>query len=479
MNLQEYDNRNFKKPTTAQAFAPLIVVVICVMLAYLYFGVWPHIPLFFAVAFAALVAIFWMKHPWQVVQDGMLKGINFALDAVLILFIVGILIGAWIEGGIVPAIIFYGLQTISPRIFLLATLIVCSLVSVFTGSSWNSLGTVGLAMFAIGEGLGIPSAMTVGAIVSGAYFGDKLSPLSDTTVVAAGTGGVNIYDHIKHMLKVSVPAYVIALVLFGILGARFAGAVLDHGQIAEMNNALLANFNINPLMLLPLLLVLVLIFMRVPPIAALSVGAIIGAIWAVAFQGAGIGSVMNSMDNGFVMNSGVAVVDGVLSRGGLQSKMWTISMILITLAFGGIIEHTRMTEVMLEKLLSLAKTPRALLITAHVTTLILIMTVLSHYLTHTLTCRTYKHVFEERGMHAKNVTRISESWGTLPSSLIPWGPCGVFVFALYGVHPFEYLPYAFFILAAMAISLIYAVVGFDVAKIDEEPEEVEMKAELV
>ncbi|MCC5912648.1 MAG: Na+/H+ antiporter NhaC [Clostridiaceae bacterium] len=463
-------NKNFTKPTTAQAFTPFIALILLVMIGYQAYGVDAHIPLFFAVVVAAAVAVFWMGHKWSTVQFAMLKGINFALDAVLILTTVGVLIGAWIEGGIVPAIVYYGLQIISPQVFLIATLIVCSLVSVFTGSSWNSLGTVGLAMFVIGEGMGVPSGMTVGAIVSGAYFGDKLSPLSDTTVVASGTAGVNIYDHIKHMLKVSGPAYVIALVLFGILGMRFAGSEMDYGQIAEINNALTSTFTINPLMLVPLFLVLAMIFKRVPPLAAISVGAIIGGIWALVFQGANPGAIMSSMHYGFVMDSGMPIVDGVLSRGGLHSMMWTISMILITLMFGGIIEHTRMTEVMLEKLLSIAKTPKALSVVAHFTTLFLIMTVLSHYLTHTLICRTYKHAFEKNGLHAKNVTRISENWGTLPSSLIPWGPCGVFVIGLYGVHPFEYAPYAFFILAAMAISLIYAITGFDMAKVDEPSE---------
>lgn len=463
----ENNNKHFSKPTTIQAFTPFIALVILVMVGYQGYGVDAHIPLFFAVVVAAAVAIFWMGHKWSTVQEGMLKGINFALDAVLILTIVGILVGAWIEGGIVPSIVYYGLQMISPQVFLIATLIVCSLVSVFTGSSWNSLGTVGLAMFVIGEGMGVPSAITVGAIVSGAYFGDKLSPLSDTTVVASGTGGVNIYDHIKHMLKVSGPAYVIALVLFGIIGLRFADSGMDYGQVAEISGAMTSNFNINPIMFLPLILVLIMIFKRVPPIAALSLGAIIGGLWAMIFQGSNFGSVMTSMHYGYVMDSGMEVVDGVLSRGGLHSMMWTISMILITLMFGGIIEHTRMTEVILEKLLSIAKTPKALLISAHFTTLFLIVTVLSHYLTHTLICRTFKHAFEEKGMHAKNVTRISENWGTLPSSLIPWGPCGVFVYGLYGIHPFAYAPYAFFILAAMAISLIFALVGFDVAKVDD------------
>ncbi len=461
------NNQNFPKPTPMQAFTPLIALILLVAYAAISLGADVHIPLFFAVIIAAAVAILWIGHEWKVVQEGMLKGINFALDAVLILSIVGILVGSWISGGVVPTIVYYGLQFISPEIFLIATLIITALVSIFTGSSWSSLATVGLAMFGIGEGLGIPGGITVGAIVSGAYFGDKLSPLSDTTVVASGAGGVNIYDHIKHMLWVSGPGFIIALILFGIVGLQYAGADMDYDRIAEITGTISANFNVSPVMLIPLIIVLAMILMRVPPLPALAGGGILGLIWAMAFQGASFDAVLEAMNYGYVMDSGVEIVDELFTEGGLQGMMWTISLILITLTFGGIIEHTRMTEVMLENLLSIANTKKSLTIVSHFTTLLLILTVLSHYLTHVLTCRTYKHAFEEKGLAAKNVTRISEAWGTLPSSLIPWGPCGAYVYGLFGVFPTAYAPFAFYILATMAISMIFAITGFKMAPYEE------------
>lgn len=464
---KEDNDKQIPLPTTVQAFTPFICLIILVMGSYQLYGTGAHIPMVFAVGVAAAISMFWIGHSWNTVQEGMFKGINFALEAVLILTTVGMLIGAWIEGGIVPAVVYYGLQMISPQMFLVATLVICSLVSVFTGSSWNSLGTVGLAMFVIGEGMGVPSGMTVGAIVSGSYFGDKLSPLSDTTVVASGTAGVNVYDHIKHMLKISFPAYVVTLILFGVLGTRFADTNIDYSQVAVINEAILNTFTINIFMFVPLAVVLVMIVFKIPPIAAMMIGALLGGVWAFVFQGADPGQIMQSMNYGYVMESGVGFVDGVLSRGGLQSMMWTISMILITLMFGGIIEHTRMTEVMLNKLLSIANSPRAVAVSAHFTTLFLVLTVLSHYLTHTLICRTYKDVFEKKGMHAKNVSRISEAWGTLPSALIPWGPCGVFIMGLYEIHPVAYLPYSFYLIAAMAFSLIFAIADFDIEKIEK------------
>ncbi|ACB84326.1 Na+/H+ antiporter NhaC [Natranaerobius thermophilus] len=453
-------NQNFKKPSAGQAFTPLIALIVLVAYAAIFLGADVHIPLFIAVVITAIVAVAWIGHEWKVVQDGMIKGINFALDAVIILSIVGILVGSWVEGGIVPTIVYYGLQMISPQIFLIATLIICALVSIFTGSSWSSLATVGLAMFGIGEGLGIPGGMTVGAIVSGAYFGDKLSPLSDTTVVASGAAGVNIYDHIKHMLWVSGPGFVISLIVFGIFGLQYAGSDLDADRISEITGAISGSFNVSPIMFIPLIVVLVMILMRVPPIPALVGGCFLGLIWAMVFQGSSFADVLGSMNYGFVMESNVELVDDLFTTGGLQSMMWTISLILIALTFGGIIEHTKMMEVILEKILNIATTKRSLIIVSHITTLILILTVLSHYLTHVLTCRAYKHAFEERGLHAKNVSRISEAWGTLPSSLIPWGPCGAYVFGLFGVPVIEYFPFAIYILATMVVSMVFAIVGF-------------------
>ncbi|ACB86226.1 Na+/H+ antiporter NhaC [Natranaerobius thermophilus] len=456
------------RPTTAQAFTPMIALVVLIAFSAIVLGVDIHIPLFLSTVIAAVVAVAWMGHNWETVEEGILKGINFALGAVIILAIVGILIGSWIEGGIVPTIVYYGLQLLSPQIFLVATLVITAVVSVFTGSSWSSIATIGLALAGIGQGLGMPPAMTVGAIVSGAYFGDKLSPLSDTTVVASGTAGVNIYDHIKHMLYVSGPAFVISAVIFGILGFQFAGEELDYGEIGELTGTIAEHFNVGPLMFLPIIAVLIMILFRVPPIPALTGGCILGFIWAVVFQGAGLADIFGSMNYGYVMDSGIETIDELFTAGGLQSMMWTISLILVALAFGGIVEHTKMMEVMLEKVLAVATTQKKLAFAAHLTTLFLILTVNSHYLTHVLTCRSYKHAFEESGLHAKNISRISEAWGTLPSSLIPWNPCGAFVYGTLGVYPFAYLPFAFFILIAMVISLIYGFTGFSMEQLHEK-----------
>ncbi|ACB86191.1 Na+/H+ antiporter NhaC [Natranaerobius thermophilus] len=468
-NVQEQEEQQVKiKPTPAQAFTPMIALIVLIFFSAIILEVDIHIPLFISTIIAAVVAVAWMGHDWETVQEGILKGINFALGAVIILAIVGILIGSWIEGGVVPTIVYYGLQLLSPQIFLVATLVISAVVSVFTGSSWSSIATIGLALSGIGHGMGMPPAMTVGAIVSGAYFGDKLSPLSDTTVVASSTAGVNIYDHIKHMLYVSVPAFVISGILFGILGLRFAEEEMDYDQIGELTGTIAEHFNVGPLMFLPIVAVLIMILFRVPPIPALTGGCILGLIWALVFQGSGLADVFSAMNYGYVMDTGIEIVDELFTAGGLQSMMWTISLILVALAYGGIVEHTRMMEVMLEKILTVATTHKRLSIAAHVSTLIFILTVNSHYLTHVLTCRSYKHAFEEKGLHPKNVSRISEAWGTLPSSLIPWGPCGAFVYGTLGVYPFDYLPFAFFILIAMALSFIYGLTGFSMHKLDDE-----------
>jgi len=305
--------------------------------------------------------------------------------------------------------------------------------------------------------------MTAGAVISGAIFGDKMSPLSDSTNLGAAVGEADLFDHIKSMMYTTIPALVIALIIYAVMGFQFAGGVIDAEQIGIVLNGLTENFSISLLNFIPPIIVVILAVKRVPGLAVMIIASLIGAAFAMIFQGFSLAEMLNFMNYGYVSATGVEALDELLSRGGLQSMMWTISMILITLTFGGIIEHTRMTEVMLEKLMGVAKTQTSLIVVSHITTLFLILTVLSHYLTHVLTCRTYKHAYEQRGLHAKNVTRISEAWGTLPSSLIPWGPCGAYVYGLYGIFPTVYLPFAFYILATMAISLIFGIIGFSIA----------------
>ncbi|MCK4930733.1 MAG: Na+/H+ antiporter NhaC, partial [Candidatus Aminicenantes bacterium] len=245
------------------ALIPVFFLIIALFVTIKVFGLLPHIPLIAAAAVAAGVAIFF-KHPWKEVHEGMVHGINLAMGAILILMVVGTMIGTWISGGIVPSMIFYGLKVLSPGIFLVATLIICSIVSLGTGSSWSTAGTVGVALVGVGQGLGIPVSMVAGAIVSGAYFGDKMSPLSDTTNLAPAVAGTDVFSHIRHMVYTTAPGYILSIVLYGILGSQFSGGVLDNQNIQTILSTLKENFFIHPVLLIPPLLVIVMVVKKIP-----------------------------------------------------------------------------------------------------------------------------------------------------------------------------------------------------------------------
>lgn len=282
----------------------------------------PHIPLIAAAALAASVAAI-RKHPWKEIQDGMVHGITLAMGAILILMVVGTMIGTWIIGGIVPSMICYGLKVLSPAIFLVATLIICSIVSLGTGSSWSTAGTVGVALIGVGKGLGIPVGMVAGAIVSGAYFGDKMSPLSDTTNLAPAVAGTDLFSHIRHMVYTTAPSYILSIILFGLLGIRFSGGVLKSQNIETILSTIKSNFYIHPLLLLAPLLVIVMVVKKVPPLPALLGGTALGGIAAAATQSSSLADVIQAAHSGYLSRTGVAMVDDLLTRGGLLSMMPT------------------------------------------------------------------------------------------------------------------------------------------------------------
>ncbi len=464
------------KPNLIEALTPIIFLIVALSLGIIVLGVDPHIPLLLSTAVAALVAIK-VGFKWKTIEDGIFKGINLALQAILILMIVGTLIGSWIEAGIVPTMIYYGLQILSPQIYLVAAFIICTIVALVVGSSWSTVGTIGIALIAIGEGLGVPVAMAGGAVVSGAYVGDKMSPLSDTTNLAPGTvGETNLFDHIRHMLYITIPAYVIALIIFAVLGFQFAGQVMDQGQISEILAAISEYFFISPILFIPPLLVIVLIAFKVPPIPGLLGGSVLGGIIALIFQGSGLGAVIESMHYGFSMDSGVELVDNLLSTGGLDGMMWTISLILVALSLGGVLERTKCLEVILEKVLTLVKSIGNLSLVTHLTAIFLNLVTADQYLSIVLTARMYKDAYKEMGYHPKNLSRSVEASGTLTSPLIPWNTCGAFMYGALGVNPLVYAPYAFFNWIAPLISITLGYTGYSMKKYDEPKNQTSSKA---
>lgn len=457
-----------KETKIIHALIPLIFLIVALIYGLRVAGSDPHIPIFTSAMVAVAIAVFVLKYKWEYISDGIFETIKMSLEAVIILMIIGMVVGSWITAGIVPAMIYYGLQIISPKIFLIASLIICSIVSLCTGSSWSTAATVGIAIIGIGEGLEVPREITAGAIISGAYFGDKLSPLSDTTNLAPAMAGSKLFDHIRHMLWTTVPSYIISLILFGIIGLKYGNKALNTQGINEILNTLKDSFYISPILFVVPILVLVLIAKKVPAIPALFLGSLLGGGAGMIFQRNSLATFMNSLHFGYTSETGNAMVDELLSRGGMDSMMWTVSLILCAMVLGGVMERTRMLNVIAEKILSYAKSTGGLVVATIISPIFVNLVASDQYLSIVIPGRMFKKVYEERGLSAKNLSRCLEDSGTLSSPLIPWNTCGAYMIATLGVAPWIYVPYCFLNIINPIISIIYGFTGFSMVKIEKE-----------
>lgn len=449
--------------TLSTALIPVIFLIITLFITIVVFKQSPHIPLILASAVASIVAIS-LKHPWKEVEEGMVHGITLALSAILILMIVGTLIGTWIQGGIVPAMIYYGLKVLSPGIFLVATLLICSVVSLGTGSSWSTAGTIGVALIGVGKGLGIPVPIVAGAIISGAYFGDKMSPLSDTTNLAPAVAGTDIFSHIRHMVYTTAPGYVISILLYGLIGTRFSGS-MDTKNIAMILSTLKENFVIHPVLLVPPCLVIIMVIKRIPPLPSLLTGTIIGGIFGMAAQSKSLGEIIQAAQSGYISQTGIEMVDNLLTRGGMENMMSTVALIICALSFGGIMEKTGMLGVLAGSLLKKVRRTGSLVATTIFSCIGMNAIASDQYLAIVIPGRMYKNAFDAMGLHPKNLSRCLEDSGTLTSPLIPWNSCGAFMHATLGVSPLLYLPYAFLNLTNPLVSIFYGYTGITMEKV--------------
>ena len=478
MSVSEKESTPSTKPIRpAVAVIPVIFLIAALFVTIVVLKEDPHIPLLLAAAVAAAVGVL-HGHRWPDIQKGMIHGISLAMGAVLILMVVGTMIGTWISGGIVPAMIFYGLKILSPGIFLVATLVICSIVSVGTGSSWSTAGTVGVALIGVGQGLGIPPAMVAGAIVSGAYFGDKISPLSDTTNLAPAVSGTDLFTHIRHMIYTTIPGYLIAVVLYGVIGTRFAGGHIEADKIEVFFQTIQGHFQIHPVLLLPPVLVIVMVVLRTPPLPALLGGMLLGAGFGMVMQGRTLADVVTAAKAGFVSTTGVPMVDDLLTRGGLDSMMNTVALILCALAFGGIMERTGILQVLAKALLKRVRRAGSLVATTVMSCIGMNVIASDQYMAIVIPGRMYRSAYLKLRLHPKNLSRALEASGTLTSPLIPWNSCGAFMGATLGISPLLYLPYAFLNLAVPFIAVLYGYTGItmhkmtpdEVKALEEDPE---------
>lgn len=466
-----------------------------------------HIALITSAIFASVVAVA-NGYKWAFLEAGILASINRSMQAMLILLTVGSLIGSWVSSGVVPAMIYYGLMILKPSIFLMAACILCCIVSLATGSSWTTAGTIGIALIGVGTGLGINTAMTAGAIVSGAYFGDKMSPLSDTTNLAPAMAGSNLFDHIKHMMWTTTPSILIALAVYTVLGLKASGSA-DMEIVEYMRDALLINFKINPAMLIPPVVVILIVALKLPAIPGLIGGIILGCLIGSVFQGIPLNEwpgilhygyevgtitpdmqgVMDGFGIEFTMNQGdfatLAAAEGfsdsvvaefnigalIHEKGGMNSMMWTINLIICAMCYGGIMDASGMLGTLAGALLKLAKNTGMLVTVTLFSCIFMNIIAGDQYLALVLPGRMFKEAYEDRKLAPKNLSRALEDSGTITSNLVPWNTCGATMRTFLGVQQWGamgYAPYAILCWLNPIVSMFYGFTGISMEKMSDE-----------
>ena len=462
-----------RKPYIYEAIITFLFLIAVMGVGIAVFGMDPHIPMLFGAAFAALMALR-LGYSWQEIEQGMIHGITQALQSVIILAIIGVLIGVWLLSGVVPSMIYYGLNIISPAIFLTATVIICSITSLATGTSWGTAGTIGIALMGVAQGLGIPAPIAAGAIICGAYFGDKMSPLSDTTNLAPAMAGTDVFTHVKFMIRSNSITYIITLIFFLVIGFKYGGSGADLSAIEQIQSGLQSSFNISPILLLPPIVVIVLVAKKVPAIPGIFIGAVLGMIFAPIFQGADFGDILSASYSGYVSETGIEAIDELLTAGGLEGMMYSISLTIIAMMFGGIMEKTGQLEVIVNALLSRIKSVGGLVALTAGTCVISNATMPEQYISIVVPGRMYAKAYREKGLHPKTLSNVLESSGTLTSSLVPWNTCGAFMYSVLGVSALEYGRWAVmnYLTPVVVIILAFLNSKLVIAKIEDDPETV-------
>lgn len=437
-------------------------------------GTEAHIPFIAVIALTSLLAIR-MGHTWEELETKILNSIASVFQAVIILFMVGMVIGAWIQGGIVPSLIYYGLKLINPDIFLVTIFVVISICSVATGSAWTIIGTLGVAAMGIGEGLGIPAPMTAGAIVGAGYFGDKFSPLSDTPNLHCAICGVDLFENFKNILKTAVPMYLVVVVLTAVVGMKYSGGNgAGMESIHVITTTLEDTFVISPLLMLPVLMVVGMIVFRIPAIPGIFLMILVGALCAVFVQGADLRTVVNSIHMGYMGNTGIESVDSLLTRGGMSSMLETTALIFCAVSYGGVLETTGTLRVLVEKILSVVKKDGTLVFTTVASSIVLNMIAVDNYVSAVIAGNMFRDAYIKKGLHPLNLSKCLAESAAITSPLIPWNTCGIVMFGMLGVSAAEYLPYAFMCWIPPIMVTLFAYLNIGVKRLTPE----EQKARL-
>lgn len=467
-------SKEIRKPNIFQAFIPILFLIVFLVLNVYFFGEDTlqganQIALLLAATVGGIVAVY-LGHNWYDVRKQVVKSISSAMPSMLILLLIGSLAGTWLLSGVVPAMIYYGLKILHPSIFLVASVVICAMVSLATGSSWSTVATIGVALLGIGNALGFSEGIIAGAIISGAYFGDKMSPLSDTTNLAPAMAGTDLFTHIRYMALTTGPSILITLVIFFILGFTYDYSG-GEANVQTTLNAIENTFNITPWLFLVPAILIIIIIKKMPPLPALMTGTLLGAAFAVMFQPHVVEQV-SGITSSYTMSSYVAImqsmfgdisiitedaqVNDLLSTHGMAGMLNTIWLILSAMIFGGVMEAAGLLVRITESVIRFAKTTGSLVATTVGTCMFFNVTASDQYISIVVPGRMFAKTYRDRGLKPEVLSRTLEDSGTVTSVLIPWNTCGATQSAVLGVPVLTYLPYAFFNIISPFISIFMA-----------------------
>lgn len=445
--------------------------------------------LLFAASLAAVLSIP-LKYTFEELLDGIVKSISSALGAILILLMIGALAGTWLISGVVPAMIYYGLDILNPTIFLVAACIVSAIVSVATGSSWSTSATIGIALMGIGQALGLNPGVVAGAVISGAYFGDKMSPLSDTTNLAPAMAGTDLFTHIRYMAKTTGPSIGLTLIIFLIWGFTIDGSS-SLGNVEVVQEAIASKFNINVFLFIIPALVIFLIVKKMPALPALLIGTLMGAVFALIFQmdvlkeiagGETFGivemykSILSAMFTQVSVSTGNAMVDNLLTSSGMEGMLSTVWLIICAMIFGGVMEENGMLKRIADSIISLAHSTGGLVASTAGTCIIFNITASDQYIAIVVPGRMFRDEFRERGLAPENLSRTLEDSGTVTSVLVPWNTCGAYQSSVLGVATTTYLPYCFFNIISPFMTVLFAAANIKIKRLPKEETATEIEA---
>ncbi len=417
-----------------------------------------------------LVAIFgkMLGHTYNELEKGVFEMINKAMGACIILMAVGALIGAWIASGTVPTLIYAGLNIITPQFFLVTSLLLCSVTSLVTGTSWGTIGTVGLALMGIGNGLGFDPGITASTIICGAFFGDKMSPLSDTTNMVAAVTQVPVMTHVRHMFFTMTPALIISLIIYGVMGLQHNSLQVDNQQLNLMLVGINEHFNISFIAALPMVVVFILLLRRTNPVLAISCGALAGIFVAVAINGADLNTSFNAMWGGYKGSFDDPMLTKLLNRGGMTSMLGIIVLVITACGLGGMLRTTGIIGVVLDGMAKRATTPFTLVGTTLITGYATLMLTASCYFANVMTGTLMTPLFRKAGLKRENCSRVVEDAATLGGPLVPWSSNSLFPAQMLGVAYSAFAPWCFLLYLTPLVSLTYAYFNINMPRHTED-----------